>query len=124
MKLLVYGYDGFRISPTPTFMPHILPFLEDGGTFVMCNLRGGLEYGERWHREGMREKKINVFNDFIAVLERLRVRGARLVAMGASNGGLLVAAILTMRPDLLDGAIIGYPVHDMLRFHRLHVGRV
>jgi prolyl oligopeptidase len=122
-KLLVYGYGGFRISLTPTFMPHIIPFLEGGGDFVMCNLRGGLEYGEEWHREGMREKKINVFHDFIAVLERLRAGGARVVAMGASNGGLLVAATLTMRPELLDGAIIGYPVLDLLRFHRLHVGR-
>ena len=92
---LVHGYGGFGASLTPRFYPFIVPFLEDGGTFVSANLRGGKEYGEQWHRAGMREKKQNVFDDFIAVLEFLRSDGAKTVAFGVSNGGLLVGAVLT-----------------------------
>jgi len=120
---LVYGYGGFGISLTPRFYPFIIPFLEDGGTFVVANLRGGKEYGEQWHRAGMREKKQNVFDDFIAVLEFLKYKGTKTVAFGVSNGGLLVGAVLTQRPELLDGALIGYPVLDMLRFHKLYIGK-
>jgi prolyl oligopeptidase len=121
--VFAYGYGGFRISLTPRFHPHVIPFIEDGGIFVVANLRGGGEYGEKWHRAGMRENKQNVFNDFIAVLEHLKREGAKIVAYGVSNGGLLVGAILTQRPDLIDGAIIGYPVLDMLRFDKLYIGR-
>ena len=120
---LVYGYGGFGISLTPRFYPFMIPFLEDGGALVVANLRGGKEYGEKWHRAGMREKKQNVFDDFIAILEFLKSKGVRTVAFGVSNGGLLVGAILTQRPELLDGALIGYPVLDMLRFHKLHIGK-
>lgn len=121
-KVLAYGYGGFAVPLTPRYYPHVIPFLEDGGTFVVANLRGGKEFGEEWHRNGMREKKQNVFDDFIAVLEFFKRENAKIVAMGVSNGGLLVGAILTQRPELLDGAVMGYPVLDMLRFHKLYIG--
>jgi prolyl oligopeptidase len=121
--VLAWGYGGFAHSATPRYFPYIIPFLEDHGTFVVANLRGGMEYGEEWHRKGMREKKQNVFDDFIAVLEYFRKKGSRTVAFGVSNGGLLVGAILTQRPELIDGALIGYPVLDMLRYHNLHIGK-
>ncbi len=121
-KVLAYGYGGFGIAITPRFYPPIIPFLEDGGVFVVANLRGGSEYGEKWHRAGMRENKQNVFNDFIAVITKMKKLGAKVVAMGRSNGGLLVGAVMTQRPDILDGAVIGYPVLDMLRFHKLLIG--
>jgi prolyl oligopeptidase len=122
-RVLAYGYGGFAVSLTPRFYPHVIPFLDDGGTFVVANLRGGKEYGEEWHRKGMREKKQNVFDDFMAVLEFLKRKGSKVVAFGGSNGGLLVGVVLTQRPELLDGALIGYPVLDMLRFHKLHIGK-
>ncbi len=121
-RAIVYGYGGFSISLTPRFYAHIVPFLQRGGCFVVTNLRGGREYGEKWHQEGMREKKQNVFDDYIACLERLKARGMRILAWGRSNGGLLVASTLVQRPELMDGALIGYPVIDMLRFHKLYVG--
>ncbi len=120
----VFGYGGFNIALTPRFVPQVVPFIERGGSFVMANLRGGSEYGEEWHRQGMREKKQNVFDDFIAVLEKLKGEGYRVAAWGRSNGGLLVSAVLTQRPDVMDAALIGYPVIDMLRFHRLYIGSV
>ncbi len=120
----VFGYGGFNISLTPRLFPQVLPFLLRGGTFVMANLRGGGEYGEEWHRAGMRENKQNVFDDFIAVLEKLKREGYRVVGWGRSNGGLLVSATLVQRPDVMDAAIIGYPVIDMMKFHRLYIGRV
>ncbi len=123
-RVLAYGYGGFSIALTPMYYPWVIPFIEDGGVFVVANLRGGSEYGEEWHRAGMREKKINVFRDFIAVIEDLRRRGSEVIAMGGSNGGLLVAATMIMRPDLLKAAVIGYPVLDMLRFHLLYIGKV
>ncbi len=121
-RAIVFGYGGFGISLTPHFYPHIIPFLEKGGCFVVTNLRGGKEYGERWHRAGMRENKQNVFDDYIACLERLKSLGIKTLAWGRSNGGLLVAAALTQRPDLMDGAMIGYPVIDMLRYPKLYIG--
>lgn len=120
---IAYGYGGFSISVTPTYIPHIIPFLEDGGVFVMANLRGGGEYGEKWHKMGMRDKKQNVFDDFIAVIEGLKSIGFKVAALGSSNGGLLVGAVLTQKPEILDVALIGYPVLDMLRFHKLYIGK-
>ncbi len=120
----VFGYGGFNISLTPSFFPQVVPFIRRGGTFVMANLRGGGEYGEEWHRTGMRENKGNVFDDFIAVLEKLKGEGYKVAAWGRSNGGLLVSATLVQRPDVMDAALIGYPVIDMLRFHRLYIGSV
>ena len=121
-KALVFGYGGFRISLTPHFYPHVLPLLEHGGCFVVTNLRGGGEYGEKWHVSGMRENKQNVFDDFVGCLEKLKSQGTKVVAWGRSNGGLLVSTVLTQRPDVVDGALIGYPVIDMLRFHKLYIG--
>ncbi|ASJ04524.1 prolyl oligopeptidase family serine peptidase [Thermococcus barossii] len=123
-KAWVFGYGGFNIALTPRFFPQVIPFLKRGGTFGMANLRGGSEYGEEWHRAGMRENKQNVFDDFIAVLEKLKGEGYRVAAWGRSNGGLLVSATLVQRPDVMDAALIGYPVIDMLRFHRLYIGSV
>ncbi|WP_288073408.1 prolyl oligopeptidase family serine peptidase [Pyrococcus sp.] len=123
-KAWVFGYGGFNIALTPRFFPQVIPFLKRGGTFVLANLRGGSEYGEEWHRAGMRENKQNVFDDFIAVLEKLKKEGYKVAAWGRSNGGLLVSATLTQRPDVMDAALIGYPVIDMLRFHKLYIGSV
>ncbi len=122
-NVLIYGYGGFRISKTPVFEPSIMPFIEDGGVYVVANIRGGLEYGEKWHKDGMRDKKQNVFNDFMAAIKYFKDKGAKVVATGRSNGGLLVSAVLTQKPELLDGAVIGYPVIDMLRFHKLYIGK-
>ncbi|MFA4669046.1 prolyl oligopeptidase family serine peptidase [Pyrococcus kukulkanii] len=123
-KAWVFGYGGFNISLTPRFFPQVIPFIKRGGVFVMANLRGGSEYGEEWHRSGMRENKQNVFDDFIAVLSKLKAEGYKVAAWGRSNGGLLVAATLVQRPDVMDAALIGYPVIDMLRFHKLYIGSV
>ncbi len=123
-RALVYGYGGFGISMSPIFYPNIIPLIERGGCFVMTNLRGGGEYGEKWHRAGMREKKQNVFDDFISCLEKLKDEGMKVVAWGGSNGGLLVSTVLTQKPESMDGAVIGYPVIDMLRFHKLYIGSV
>jgi prolyl oligopeptidase len=122
-KALVWGYGGFGIALTPSYFPYVIPFLEDGGTFVTVNLRGGTEFGEKWHREGMREKKQNVFDDFTAALETLKGKNSKTVGFGVSNGGLLIGTVMTQHPELLDGALIGYPVLDMLRFHKLHIGK-
>ena len=121
---LVYGYGGFGISITPFFVGSIAPFIEDGGVFIVTNLRGGGEYGEKWHRMGMRENKQNVFEDYKAILRYLKKRGFRTIGWGVSNGGLLVAATMVQEPQLFDVAIIGYPVIDMLRFHKLYIGRL
>ena len=123
-KAWVFGYGGFNIALLPRFIPQVIPFIERGGTFVMANLRGGSEYGEEWHRAGMRENKQNVFDDFIAVLSKLKSEGYKVAAWGRSNGGLLVSAVLVQRPDVMDAALIGYPVIDMLRFHKLYIGSV
>jgi len=122
-QVLAWGYGGFGISITPKFYPHVIPFLEDGGTFIAANLRGGKELGEEWHRKGMGDKKQNVFDDFKAVLGLFKRKHAKVIGFGISNGGLLVGAVLTQRPELLDGALIGYPVLDMLRFHKLYIGK-
>ena len=123
-RVWVFGYGGFNISLTPRFFPQAIPFIKRGGTFAMANLRGGSEYGEEWHRAGMRENKQNVFDDFIAVPGKLKGEGYKVAAWGRSNGGLLVSATLTQRPDVMDAALIGYPVIDMLRFHKLYIGSV
>ncbi len=122
-NVLVFGYGGFGISLTPRYVKGLMPFLLDGGIYVVANIRGGGEYGEHWHRMGMRNKKQNVFDDFISVLEYFKKRKYKVAALGRSNGGLLVGAVVTQRPDVLDIAIIGYPVLDMLRFHKLYIGR-
>lgn len=122
-KILLFGYGGFRVSTTPSFNPTYLPFLEDGGTFAAANLRGGLEHGEKWHLAGVREKKFRVFQDYLAVLAKLKHDGGRVVGYGRSNGGLLMGATMNEKPELFDGVLIGYPVLDMMVFHRLLIGR-
>jgi prolyl oligopeptidase len=126
-RVLLSGYGGFNISRTPAFDPGNIPFLEDGGVFALANLRGGGEYGEDWHRAGMLEKKQNVFDDCIAAAEHLIRAGYttadRIAIEGGSNGGLLVAAVMLQRPDLVGAVICRVPVADMLRYHLFTVGR-
>ena len=122
-KGMLFGYGGFRLSLVPNFNPAYMPLLEDGAAYAVANLRGGLEHGEEWHRDGMRENKHHVFEDYIAVLAKLKREGVEVVGFGRSNGGLLMGATMNARPDLFDGVLIGYPVLDMMRYHRLLMGR-
>lgn len=123
-RVLVYGYGGFGISLTPWFSALFATLLESGVKVVVANLRGGSEYGESWHLDGKGPKKQNVFDDFAAVVSHFKRKGYKVVVAGRSNGGLLVGATLVQHPELLDGAVIGYPVLDMLRFHLLHIGKL
>ncbi|PID26984.1 MAG: S9 family peptidase [Candidatus Cloacimonadota bacterium] len=123
---IVYGYGGFNISLTPSYNPALVPFLEKDGIYVVTNLRGGGEYGEKWHEGGMKEKKQNVFDDFISITEYLIAENytnpKKIAINGGSNGGLLVGSILTQRPDLIGAAIAEVGVLDMLRFHKFTIG--
>ncbi len=123
---LMYAYGGFNISMTPAFSPTTVAWLDMGGVYAVPNLRGGGEYGRLWHEAGMREKKQNVFDDFIAAAEYLIRQGYttpnRLAISGGSNGGLLVGAAMTQRPDLFGAAIPAVGVMDMLRYHRFTIG--
>jgi prolyl oligopeptidase len=119
--LLLYGYGGFDVSLTPSYRPSVEAWLEMGGTYVEANLRGGGEYGEAWHKAGTLENKQRVFDDFIAAAEYLvhehYTRSARLGIYGRSNGGLLVGAAMTQRPELFAAALPAVGVLDMLRYH-------
>jgi prolyl oligopeptidase len=125
--VVVHGYGGFGVSLLPAFTAHVIPFLERGGIYAVVNARGGGEFGEEWHRAGMRENKQNVFDDFIAAGEWLIAEGytqaSRLGGFGWSNGGLLVNAVAVQRPDLWKAVAAGAAVTDMARFHTAHGGR-
>jgi prolyl oligopeptidase len=122
----LYAYGGFNSSQVPNFNPSIYVLLENGGIYAVANLRGGGEYGEAWHRDGMLGKKQNVFDDYIAAAEYLiRERytsSSRLAIAGGSNGGLLVGAVMTQRPELFRAAFPAVGVMDMLRYHKFTVG--
>ena len=124
--LLLYGYGGFGISVLPTFNPARIAWLELGGVYAIANIRGGGEYGEKWHRQAIRAHKQVVFDDFIAAAEWLIAQHytstPRLAILGGSNGGLLVGACMTQRPELYGAAVAAVGVMDMLRFDRFGQG--
>jgi len=125
---LLYGYGGFLINETPAFRTDAVIFAEHGGVFALPNLRGGGELGERWHQGGMQENKQNVFDDFVSaagwLIENGYTKPEHLAISGGSNGGLLVGAAMTQRPDLFQAVACQYPLLDMVRYHQFLLGKL
>ena len=123
---LLYGYGGFDISLTPSYLGSMLAFVEAGGLYAIANLRGGGEFGEAWHRAGMLANKQNVFDDFAAAANYLAESGLadrrRIAVYGGSNGGLLVAAAMAQQPERYRAVLCAVPLTDMLRYHRFSIG--
>jgi prolyl oligopeptidase len=123
---ILYAYGGFNVNVLPDFSPTVIEWMEMGGLYAVANLRGGAEYGDAWHEAGKREKKQNVFDDFIAGAEWLIANRytstPKLAISGASNGGLLIGAVLNQRPDLFGAALPAVGVMDMLRFQKFTIG--
>jgi len=126
--ILLTGYGGFNISETPSFSRAMYLWMEHGGVYAVANLRGGSEFGEDWHRAGMLEKKQNVFDDFIAAAEYLIAQKYtdkdHLAILGGSNGGLLMGAMITQRPDLFRAVICAVPLLDMLRYQNFQIAKL
>ncbi len=124
---LLYGYGGFNIGMSPSFIGLPATFVNRGGIYAIACIRGGDEYGERWHEDGMLKNKQNTFDDFIAAAEYLIEAGytnnERLACRGGSNGGLLIGAVINQRPDLFKAAICAVPLLDMVRFHKFLIAR-
>ena len=123
---VLYGYGGFGVPLTPGYSAGLLAWVEAGGVYAVANLRGGSEEGEDWHRAGMREHKQNVFDDFHAAAERLIADGwttpGQLSISGGSNGGLLVGAAMTQRPELFAAVVCSAPLLDMVRYEQFGLG--
>ena len=124
---ILFGYGGFNVSETPAFSATLFQWMEAGGLYAIPNLRGGGEYGERWHEAGMLDRKQNTFDDFIAAAEWLIANGytnpQKLAIKGGSNGGLLTGAVVTQRPDLARAAFVEVPLLDMLRYQNFLMAR-
>src|SRR6185503_12596531 len=118
---LLYGYGGFNVSQTPSFSRSLVLWLERGGVYAEANLRGGGEYGEDWHRAGMLDRKQNVFDDYLAaaqwLIDKKYTTSERLAIYGGSNGGLLVGAAMTQKPELFKAVVCAVPLLDMVRCH-------
>ncbi len=127
LPTILWGYGGFNVSATPAFSATLFQWLDAGGLYAVPNLRGGGEYGERWHEGGMLARKQNTFDDFVAAAEWLIANGyttpAKLAIKGGSNGGLLTGAVITQRPDLVRAAFVEVPLLDMLRYQNFLMAR-